>query len=592
MLYKLAKEYFIDSEERFYAWLLLLGVILGVVALVVINVMFASWSVGFWTALSSMSYPLYMESLKSLLVLTISYVGANIFKEYLLGLLKIEWREWLTETLTSKFVSQEPNNYLELERHPSQIDNPSQRIQEDVPNFVDQSLKLGIDFLQSAITLVTFIASLWVIGGAATFAVFGATIIIPGYLVWVAILFAGLSGLVTHLIGGDLVGLSDQRQGLEADFRGDIALLSNNAESVAQDRGEDYFKQSLMGKLGQICRNAYDILNINIGITAFNSFIEQIGSIFPYLVAAPLYFAKQTSLGQLMEIGFSFGQIQSSLSWFSNSYQHLARYGAIVNRLNVLQNTMEDDGLVTTSRAIVVQENDTNALSIRNLNILEPSTTASIMRELNLTFRQGENTIIKARSGLGKSTLYKAIAGTWKYGNGDVFTPNGEGMYFVPQRPVLRNDTLKAVLAYPDPENMYTHEQYIEIMQAIGDMDQFIAKLDTKASWSKTFSQGQQQRIAFARALLKQPKWLFLDEATSSLDEDTEHRMYSLVRDRLKTTTFISIGHRSTIDQHHNRVLIFDADDQKRVTARDAHGFFLPSSTAANDEGIMRVPSA
>ena len=587
-MYRLIKDYFFESEERYWALLRLLGVILGVVASVALTSMLAAWTVGFWAALTEMSYPLYMASLQNLLLLTISYVSVYIFNDYLVGTLAISWREWLTKKLINKYASESENNYLEIDRHPSQINNPAQRIQEDVPYFVDTTLKLGTELLQSMLILVTFMGNLWVIGGSATFMILGMSITIPGYLVWAAILFATTSNLLTYLIGKTLVNLSGTQQNLEVDLRKDIDLLSDNAESVAQDKGEDYFRRSFLGKLQSVCSNAYQILRVKVRLSAFNNFYQQISLVFPYIAAAPLYFARQTTLGELMEVGFSFGQIQSALYWFSNSYEDLASYTATIERIVVLEDAMSESGLNTTPRSIVVHERRNAAkLCVRNLNLAEPNNPHAILNELNLTFRAGENTLLKGRSGLGKSTLFKALANVWKYGEGEVFISNLSSMYFLPQRPVIPTNTLKAILAYPELENIYSDDEYETVLRLVG-MDAFIGDLNTHETWSKKLSAGQQQRISFARALLKKPDWLFLDEATSSLDEDSEYDMYNLLKEQLSTTTFISIAHRSSVEKHHDRVVTFYADDQRKIRQNDTHAFFKHEKpTAANDENTL-----
>ena len=297
-----------------------------------------------------------------------------------------------------------------------------------------------------------------------------------------------------------------------------------------------------------------------------------------------------------MEIGFSFTQVQFSLSWFTNSYERIASYKTSVTRIVELKNAMQDDGLTTTPKCIVVHEDNISEkpheLKVRNLNIAYPSSTNYMMRELNLTFKPGENTLIKGRSGLGKSTLFKVMAGTWKYGTGEVSVSNHHKMCFLPQKPSLPNDTLKAVLAYPEPVDTYTDIQYETVLRAVGHMDKFIDELNTKAIWSKRLSGGEQQRISFARALLKKPDWLFLDEATASLDEKSESTMYTLIKEQLKSTTFVSIAHRPTVERYHNRVVTFDADKEGIICLNDEHRLIEQYTAAANDEDSMLVTNA
>jgi putative ATP-binding cassette transporter len=581
MGFKFAKQYFLESNERYIALLLLLGIVFSVVGLVGLTSLFASWSVGFWAAITEMSMPLYMASIQTFVLLTASYIGVSVLKDYLVGILTVSWRSWLTQHLLDKYTATDGNNYLDLERHDAEIDNPAQRIQFSVKKFVEQTLLLSTDFLQSFLTMGTFIANLWVIGGSLTFVLVGASITIPGYLVWVAILFAVVATGLTQLIGNSLANLANDQEGMEADFRSDMELMHEGAESIAQDRGEVYYRQSLAKKFQVICKNAYEIIKVKIQLTAFNSFYQQISSIFPYVVAAPLYFARQIPLGQLMQIGFAFSQIQSALNWFSNSYENIASYNASLQRITELDNALQEDGLPTSPRSIVVRQSQVDDLTVRNLNITYPSSTNYLMRELNLSFVRGQNTLIKAASGLGKSTLFKVMAGIWKYGDGDIEISDSKKLCFLPQRPSLPNDTLKAVLAYPDPVETYSDEEYEQVLHDIGNMDAFIAQLNTKKAWSKSLSGGQQQRISFARALLKKPDWLFLDEATAALDNESERHMYTLIKNKLRGTTFVSIAHRETVDEFHDRIVTFEADESRKIHTRNS--FFARNTRVSDD---------
>ncbi len=590
MIYKLIKEYFFKSDERLSALLRLMGIVLGVIGLVALASVSAWWFVGFWAAMSVMSFPLFIQSMQIFVAIAIGYVALDSLKTYLIGSLTTEWRKWLTLKFIDKYTSEELNNYLDLARNASQLDNPAQRIQEDLSFFVDKTLKLGIGLLQSILTLATFLVSLWVVGGALSFVLFGASITIPGYLFFGALLFAALSTGVTHLIGRALAKSSNLQRSMEADFRKEIELLSNDAESIALDQGGVYYKQSLTEKIKSVCKNAYEMLKTSTKLSAFQALYQQFAWAIPYIMAAPLYFAKKTSLGQLMEIGFSFQQVFYSLNWFSDSYQDLAGYKGTVDRIAALESAMKEDGLKTAPKDIVVCKNTKNEFAIRNGNL--STITKCMMRELSLTLTPGVSTLIKGRSGLGKSTLFKAMGGTWKYGSGEVSTPDNKKVLFLPQRPSLANGTLQAVLAYPEPANTYTHKECEAVLRLVGGSEGYMKDCildlnkNTTKNWS-SLSLGEQQRIAFARALLKKPDWLFLDEATSSLDEDSEEEMYLLMQVRLSNTTLVSIGHRSTVQQFHERTLILRADQDRKMLIEDEYRFFNQLTPAAKERKIF-----
>ena len=560
---KLAKAYFLNSNERTTALLLLFGVILSVFGLVAFTSIFASWNVVFWTALTEMNLALYIESLQQLAVIVISYVGINVLKDYLISTLSIRWGAWLTKSLIDQYTL----NHLKLARHyVDEIPNPASRIEHDSQKFVDQSLNLAVDFFQSLLMQASFLGTLWVVGGAITVVLLGTSITIPGYLVWAAIVFAGVSSLITHTIGRVLSKFSNLQTELRANFRKDMELLNEKGESVAQDHGEGYYKQSFLRSLDAIVKNAYDLLRVRIRLTAFNSFYQEIASIFPYIVAAPLYFAKKTNLGQLMQVGFAFGQVQTALSWFTNAYEPLANYRVSIGRIMALIKAMQESDLAASPQGIVVSENSSSNLIARNLDIAYPSSDRLMMHHLNIKFKAKENTLIKAPSGLGKSTFFKVMAGTWKYGAGEVSVPNAPEMCFLPQQPVIQRDTLKAVLAYPEPVDTYTNADYETVLRDVGGMEKFIERLDDSDNWSKILSGGQQQRISFARALIKKPNWLFLDESTASLDGQSEEEMYGLLKSRLNGTTFISIAHKDSVEKFHDRVITLDVGGPNNET--------------------------
>jgi putative ATP-binding cassette transporter len=296
----------------------------------------------------------------------------------------------------------------------------------------------------------------------------------------------------------------------------------------------------------------------------------QIAGILPNIVAAPLYFTGLIQLGQLMQIGLSFGQVSSSLSWFVEAYEGISNYKTSIDRITELQHAFGKEGLTANPKSIIRKEKNKDTLKIKQLSIMKPqaASTQYIMRNLNLKLAPGEHLLIKGPSGLGKSTLFKVISGTWQYGEGAITVPSGKQMYFLPQKPTLPNDTLMAVLAYPEPVETYTQEQYSSVLKAVGNMDEFIARLQEKCAWAKELSGGQQQRISFARALLKKPDWLFLDEATASLDEESEQHIYSLIKE-LKDTTMVSIAHRQTVEKYHSRIVYFSVNNEKEIELKE-----------------------
>lgn len=319
-------------------------------------------------------------------------------------------------------------------------------------------------------------------------------------------------------------------------------------------------------------------LNTQSKLNTFQYFYMQIAGNLPYILAAPLYFSGLIELAIFFQIALAFEQVNSSLSWFVNAYEGLSSYQTSIERITELQSALEKEGiLITNPKNIIRKERDKEYIKVKHLNIKYPqaNSTACIMHNLNLKLIPGEHVLIEGPSGLGKSTLFKAIAGSWKYGDGKISIPPEKELYFLPQKPTLPHDTLMAVLAYPQPVKTYTRKQYRAALRAVGGLDDFLPclRVREKRDWSKELSGGQQQRISFARALLKQPKWLFLDEATSSLDEPSENHLYQEVKKL--NTTIVSIAHRKTVEKHHSRVLMFHVDAQREIHVEEKLG--LPS---------------
>lgn len=590
--FNMTYDYFFHSKTKLKVWLLFSCAIISVIILVILASAFTWWMTDFFAALSTMNLPSFISSLQSFALITIAWIAISIVKDYCVETLCGNWRKWLMEKMIPKYITGKIN-YLDLYRHSEQIDNPEQRIQEDAKSFVKKTIALTIELLNSALTLIAFTGSLWVIGGSISFVIMGLNIIIPGYMFWAAIGFAALASFIIHKIGQRLIDVNQKEETLEANVRKDLFALHKDAESIAQEQGEKYYQKNLLNKFQEICQNWNKKIFIKLGITSFNSFYQQITFIFPYIVAAPAYYAGLISLPHVLQISFIFSQIQNALSWFINSYEMLASYKSNTIRLIELDNILEKEGLKTNARNIIVRENNScDGIECLNIDIGKPqkevensvSSTNLIMSQLNLKLPRHINTVILGANGLGKSTIFKVIAGTWKYGTGQVNIPNRNNLYFVPQKPTMIHDTLRCLLAYPDSAETFTDNQYREAL-CNAKIEKLLFKLQVAEEksvtedWSK-LSGGEQQKIGIARSLLRKRKYLFLDEATSAMTVESENHIYNLRKSELKDVTIISIAHRNVL-QHHDRAIILDLKEEQRVQLQEK---LLP---VANDETLF-----
>lgn len=567
--FDLVKDYFLNSNEKLYAWLLLGGIVVCIVGFVALLFALSWWNATFWAVLAAKEMIPFLICMGQFTLLLASLVTAYVLNDYFIGQLSISWRTWFSNELINKLFYAE-NNYLDLERFSAEIDNIAQRIQDDVQTFVDLTLRLGADFLKSALSLGAFTGTLWLIGGSLSFIVLGLNIVIPGYLIWLSLIIAVAATAITHFIGKSLPEINKNAERAEANFRQSLADLHDEAENIAIENAGNYFKKSLEYQIQSINRISYQKLNTQTKLATFKSFYMQISDVLPYILAAPLYFSGLIELGVLMQVGTSFGQVSSALSWFVNAYENLAFYKTSIERITELQESFKKDGLIANSKSITRKVRDKESIKISHLHIMPPqaSNTTAMMRNLNLKLNSGEHILIQGPSGLGKSTLFKAISGTWVYGSGKISIPARKLLYFLPQKPVLPYDTLRAVLAYPEPVSNYTEAQFIAVLRKVGGMDDFISKLDETCTWSNILSGGQKQRISFARVLLKKPDWIFLDEATASLDEESEEHVYQIVKE-LKNTTIVSIAHRSTVAKHHSRIVFFSLNPEKEIEVNE-----------------------
>ncbi|MBV9354665.1 MAG: ABC transporter ATP-binding protein/permease [Chloroflexi bacterium] len=538
------------SEERWRARILLaviVGLTLGgVFLLVLLN----EWNRQFFNAIQDKDFASFGTLLIQFCVLAAIYIVGAVYKLYFTQMLQMRWRIWLTNRFVARWLQHQL--YYRLELADRRTDNPDQRISEDLNNFTSNTLSLGLGLLSSVVTLISFISILWVISGPLDFVVGGAPVEIPGYMVWVAIGYAFVGSILAHLIGRPLIGLSFNQQRLEADFRYSLVRVRENAEGIALYGGEAPERTGLMGRVEGIRLNWWQLMRFTKRLTFMTVGYDQIADIFPILVAAPRYFSGAISLGVLTQIGNAFGQVQGSLSWFIESYGQVATWKATVDRLLTFEAALDAaEAAGTRAERIEIERNGFQAVRANQLNLALPNGHA-VQSGLSLDVEPGERLLIDGPTGVGKSTLFRAIAGIWPYGSGQIEMPADANLLFLPQRPYIPIGTLRDAVAYPAAGARFTDAQVAEALTAVG-LPALVGRIEESQNWSIQLSGGEQQRLALARALLNKPDWLFLDEATAALDEASERELYELLEARLPRTTIVSIAHRTNLIGLHDR---------------------------------------
>ncbi|WP_342360556.1 ABC transporter ATP-binding protein/permease [Terrarubrum flagellatum] len=462
----------------------------------------------------------------------------------------IRWRTWMTQSYYGRWLSR--GTHYKMQMVGAQTDNPDQRIAVDVRAFIQSTMTLSIRLLSQLATLVSFTVVLWTISSGFTFP--GTDYVIPGFLVWVALIYAVIGTLFTHLIGKPLIGLDFKQEQVEANFRFSLARLREYGEQVALLRGADTEKSRLTTSFGAIIRNYIEILKRRMKLTGFTFSWTQMSVAFPYIFMGQYFFLGKITLGQLQQGSSAFSRVDSAMSFFINAYATLASYKAGIDRLTSFNDSMTRAEQANTKPPHiddVTVERDVVAIPELDLALPQGRTIAHVD---GLALKSGERTLLTGPSGSGKSTLFRAIAGIWPFGKGRIETPADKSVMLLPQRPYIPQGALRSAIAYPADEHAYSDDA---IRDALGKVKlaHLESELDRDDQWQQRLSGGEQQRLAIARALLAKPDWLFLDEATASLDEPLEAEIYAAIRKTLPNTTIVSIGHRSTLAEMHDRKL-------------------------------------
>ncbi len=540
----LTRPYWVSDERR--KGLTLLAMVVGLALMLVwVEVQFNTWNNDFYNTLQDKDQGEFFRQLGKFTVIAVLYIITIVYRLYFQQMLLIEWRTWLTERFLADWMKDQAHYRLTLLDRGT--DNPDQRIAEDLRLFVDYTLSLSLGLLSAVVTLVTFVAILWTLSGALEIAGFS----IAGYMVWVALVYAVFGTWLTHIIGRPLIGLDFNQQRFEADFRFSLVRLRENSEGVALYRGEEEELVRFRDRFAAVIGNWWALMRKQKQLGWFTSFYGQLAIIFPYVVVSPRFFSGAMQMGGIFQTASAFGQVQGALSWFIGAYTQFATWKATVDRLIGFSESLKRVRELKIEGERVEEAGNAVALEDLQLNLPQGK---PLLAAVTLELKPHEHVLITGPSGAGKSTLFRALAGIWPYWKGRIRLPKGVRLLFLPQKPYVPIGSLKHAVCYPDQPAMHSDEVVKEALRAVG-LAQLGDELERSENWAQVLSGGEQQRLAFARALLYRPDWLFLDEATAALPDDAQQALYRLLRERLSNTTVVSIGHRSSLAEFHARRL-------------------------------------
>ena len=545
-----------NSEEKKSARLYLAGIITLTIAAVYMTLLLNEWFNSFYSALQNYDSGAVYRGLLRFTGLAFAHIAFAVYSYYLQQRLALRWRKWMTKNYLAKWTGRQMYYRLEMFSQGT-ADNPDQRISEDINLFTARTLSFMSGLLRSATTIVCFIFVLWNLSEVLSFSAAGQEIHIYGYLVWTALAYSVLGTWITHKVGHRLVSLNYLQQKLEADFRFSMVRLRETAESVAFYNGAAKEESFLSNRFMTLLRNTLFIIKKQKQLSWLTNSYAQIAIIFPFVVAVPRYLSQNISLGGLMQIANCFGKVQDAMSYFVDVYASLAEWQSCAERLLSFDKHIAAIEKETEEKSgSLVREETPDKLRLTDVTISVPAMdenkrTREIISSASCSIKSGEHVILKGPSGSGKSTLLRTLAGFWPYVKGYISMPAPSEMMFIPQKPYIPMGTSAEAASYPLET---ADEEILSPLLVECGLSHLMEKTDTEADWSHILSLGEQQKLAFVRVFLRKPKWVFLDEATSAMDEETEEKMYRLLT-ALPGTTVISIGHRSTLDKWHNRVL-------------------------------------
>ena len=515
-----------------------------------LDILFSEWYKAMYNALQKMEESIFWIQMIVFCVLATVHMANVLLTYYLTQRFTIQWRTWLNEQMVEKWTNNQA--YYKTQYVYNQLDNPDQRIQQDVQSYVSSSISFATGVISAVVSIVAFTIILWGLAGPMTI----AGITISHAMVYFVFMYVLVTSVFAFKIGRPLINLNFVNERLTANYRYSLIRIKEYAESIAFFRGEKMEKSVLFQQFDRIIQNVWQMVFRTLKLSGFNFVVSQVSVIFPFIIQASRYFSKQIELGDLIQTAQAFGKVQSALSFFRNSYDDFAGYRAVLDRLTGFHTAIEQANQTSN---IVIQPPET-AVEFENLTVNKP-TGEALIKNLNLHLPQGSSLLIKGPSGSGKTTLLRTIAGLWAYSEGTVRCPQHD-VLFLSQKPYLPQGRLIDALFYPQvaPDDVDVAKA-AQIMQQV-QLGHLAEKLTQENDWTRVLSLGEQQRLSFARVLMHKPLAAFLDEATASMDEGLEDAMYRLLREKLPQTTIISVGHRSTLQTHHQQHLLINPEDQ------------------------------
>lgn len=552
-IWKMAAPYWIKSEERFGSLALLAINIIMMVFNNFVGVRMVIWNRDWTNALTNKDAKMWEQNIYVFLLVGAASIFAGTFNTYIQAWVSIRWRRWMTARYMRYWM--EGGNHYRMQLTGNETDNPDQRISEDISMFIGSTWTYSFSFVQNLLSLGTYLVMLWQLSATIPLMIAGKNWAFPGYFIVIAIIWVFITTFIAHKIGKPLSRLTFNQQMYDANFRYSLVRVRECSEQIALLKGEEVEHTRLMMIFGDSVANTFRTMGRNMRFGFANMALMYGDAMMFTLLLGPayLFYDAIPGYGTFMQVATAFQNVVNGFKWFQTQYGGLAAYVAVIDRLYAFNiNYDKTQEASATSQLRFIDSDD--EIDIKKLEVFLPTGHKQIVAD-DLVIKQGEKLLIKGRTGAGKTTLFRVLAGIWPYGSGEVALPKDKKVIVLPQKPYFPIGTLAEAVSYPEPVGTYTREEIQQALRDVG-MPQLAFRLDEVSNWNAMLSGGEQQRVGIARAMLYNPDFMFFDEATSAMDEPSEQELYTMLLDKMKDTTIISIGHRSSLQKFHDRIVV------------------------------------
>ncbi len=559
--WKMTAPYWTQSKEKWVSIILLAFDLLLLIVTTMASRRMVIWNRDWLNAYNSRDAQMWVQQIWVFLLVGAAMVFTATFNTYLTAWIQVRWKRWMTSYYLKLWMHD--GNHYKMQLTGSETDNPDQRISEDINLFITNTWTYTYSFVQNILQLGTYLVMLWDLSMTIPLILFDKDWSFPGYFIVLAIVWAIISTFVTHKVGKPISRLTYNQQMYDANFRFSLVRVRECSEQIALLKGEEVEHARLMNILGDSIANSFRMMGRTMKFGFLTTSLQYVDAMMFTLILGPAYFyyGAMDGYGTVQQVASAFQNVVNGFKWFQTSYAGLASYVAVVDRLYAFNENYEKTAEVVENSKIKMESAPVDEIEVKHLDVYLPTGQLQIFAK-DLEIKQGEKILIKGKTGAGKTTLFRVLSGIWPYGEGEIVLPKDKKVMVLPQRPYFPIGTLEEAVSYPAPVGTYSREAIKQALIDVG-MPGLVDRIDEVAHWNVMLSGGEQQRVGIARAMLYNPDYLFFDEATASMDEPSEEVLYSMLLQKMKDTTIISIGHRTSLEKFHERQIIAEPNAER-----------------------------